>query len=330
MKIYTKHVSRLAVIAISGVVVAMSVPASASESSWPQRPVTIVVPFPPGGMTDVIARRLAQDMQQQVGQTIVVENRAGASGQIGTEYVARAKPDGYTLLVSATHHVINPAVRSHLPYDASKDFTPLALMATTPNLLVVNKDLPVSNVQEFIEWGKKEPGGVMFGSSSIGGATHLSGEMFKLETGLTMTNVPYKGAAPALTDLLGGQIPALFHDVATMAPYVRDNRVKALGVTSKTRSPALPDVPTIAEQGIPGYEAITWIGFYGPAGMPADVAEKLNTIAQASMNSDKARPWFEQNGTEPGQMNLVEYKAFVDNELVKWKDVVTRAGVKVE
>lgn len=326
----TRTFTRFGAAIAAGLSIVATAPALAADAAWPSRPITIVVPFPPGGMTDVIARRMAKDMQDALKQSVVVENRAGASGQIGTEYVARAAPDGYTLLVSATHHVINPAVRPKLPYDAANGFTPLALLATTPNLLVVNKNVPVSNVPEFIAYAKTQPGGIMFGSSSIGGATHLSGEMLKLEAGIPMTHVPYKGASPALTDLLGGQIPALFHDVMTMAPYVRDGRVKALGVTSSTRSSALPDVPTIAEQGVPGYEAITWIGFYGPAGLPADVAERLNTLARASVNSDAARPWFKENGTDPGDMDLKQYAAFVSSELAKWKDVVTRAGVKVE
>lgn len=327
----TKYLARISATIVVGLGLGGATPAMAADAAnWPSRPIMIVVPFPPGGMTDIVARRMAKDLQDTLKQSVVVENRAGASGQLGTEYVARATPDGYTLLVSATHHVINPAVRARLPYDASTSFTPLALLATTPNLLVVNKDVPVSNVPEFIDYARKQPGGIMFGSSSIGGATHLSGELLKLEAGIPMAHVPYKGASPALTDLLGGQIPALFHDVMTMAPYVRDGRVKALGVTSATRSAALPDVPTIAEQGVPGYEAITWIGFYGPANLPPDVAKQLNTLARASVNSAAARPWFTENGADPGNMLLKEFAAFVSSELLKWKSVVTRAGVSVE
>ncbi|MFT0850455.1 tripartite tricarboxylate transporter substrate binding protein [Achromobacter sp. F4_2707] len=303
---------------------------TAAAEEWPSQPITIVVPFPAGGMTDVLARRLAQHMHDKLGQTVVVENRAGASGQIGTAVVARAKPDGYTLLVSATHHSINPAVRSNLPYDTRKDFTNLALMATTPNVLVVNNEVPATNLKEFSEYVKQQPNGVLYGSSSIAGATHLSGELLKLETGLPIANVPYKGATPAMTDLFGGQIPALFHDVTTMTPHIKDGRVKAIGVTSAERSPALPDVPTIAEQGVPNYLAITWIGFYGPAGLPQDIAEKLNTLARESMHTPDALEAFKANGTEPGDLNLKEYDQFVNSELDKWQDVVARAGVKVE
>src|SRR6218665_601730 len=362
-----------------------SAPALAAEAApWPSRPITLVVPFPPGGMTDVGPRRMAKDLQHALGQSVVVDNRAGASGQIGTEHVHRAAPDGYTLLVSATHHVINPALRGKLPYDARSGFTPLALLASTPNVLVVHKDVPAANLSEFIAYARKQPGGSMFGSSSIGGATHLSGELLRLEAGIPMTHVPYKGAAPALADLLAGQIPALFHDVMTMAPYVRDGRVKALvsrhgsdvvgcaqpsersarriarpipsvlasdatprcasmasadrqmigdatlGVTSATRSGALPEVPTIAEQGLPGYQAITWTGSYGPAHRPSAIAERRSALARASVNSAAARPWFKDNGADPGDMDQKQYAAFVASELGKWKNTVARAGVSVD
>lgn len=321
---------KLAAAALLAGLAAVSPFQAASADEWPSQPITIVVPFPAGGMTDVLARRLAQHMHDKLGQSVVVENRAGASGQIGTAQVARAKPDGYTLLVSATHHSINPAVRPNLPYDTRKDFTNLALMATTPNVLVVNEKVPATNLAEFSEYVKKQPDGLLYGSSSIAGATHLSGELLKLETGLKIANVPYKGATPAMTDLFGGQIPALFHDVTTMAPHVLDGRVKAIGVTSAERSPALPDVPTIAEQGVPGYLAITWIGFYGPAGLPEDVAEKLNTLARESMHTEDALAAFKSNGTEPGDLDLAAYDKFVNSELDKWQDVVERAGVKIE
>lgn len=315
---------------LAGLAAASPFQGAAAAEEWPAQPITIVVPFPAGGMTDVLARRLAQHMHDKLGQSVVVENRAGASGQIGTAVVARAKPDGYTLLVSATHHSINPAVRPNLPYDTRKDFTNLALMATTPNVLVVNENVPATNLAEFSEYVKQQPEGVLYGSSSIAGATHLSGELLKLETGLQIANVPYKGATPAMTDLFGGQIPALFHDVTTMAPHVLDGRVKAIGVTSAERSPALPDVPTIAEQGVPGYMAITWIGFYGPAGLPEDIAQKLNTLARESMHTEEALAAFKANGTEPGDLDLAAYDKFVNDELDKWQNVVERAGVKVE
>lgn len=301
-----------------------------AQDNWPQKPVTIIVPFPAGGMTDVLARRIAKDMQTQFKQSFVVENRAGASGQIGTEMAARANPDGYTLLVSATHHVINPAVRAKLPYDAAKDFTPIALLATTPNLLVVNNNVPVSNLQEFLAYAKKQKEGLSYGSSSIGGATHMSGELLKLMTKAPIVHIPYKGATPAMADLLGGQIPALFHDVMTMAPLVKDGKVKAIGVTSGKRSEALPNVPTIAEQGVSGYEAITWIGFYGPANLPKGMVERLNRAAVASMNTAEAKANLAESGTSPGTMTADQFGSFVQSELTKWKRVATEAKVKVD
>lgn len=308
----------------------LSATGAQAQEHWPQKPVTIVVPFPAGGMTDLLARRIARDMQAEFKQPFVVDNRAGASGQIGTEIVARANPDGYTLLVSATHQVINPAVRPKLPYNASKDFTPIALLATTPNVLVVNNNVPVSNLQEFLAYAKKQKDGLSFGSSSIGGATHMSGELLRLMTNTPLTHIPYKGAAPALSDLLGGQIPALFHDVMTMAPYVKDGKVKAIGVTSAKRSEALPNVPTIAEQGVPGYEATTWIGFYGPANLPKPLVERLNRDAVKSMNTAESKANLAQSGTTPGTLNAEQFGAFVQAELVKWKRVATEAKVKVD
>ncbi|MNM97152.1 Tripartite tricarboxylate transporter family receptor [compost metagenome] len=307
----------------------IAAPAFAQEH-WPAKPVTIVVPFPAGGMTDLLARRIARDMQAELKQPFVVDNRAGASGQIGTEIVARANPDGYTLLVSATHHVINPAIRPKLPYNASKDFTNIALLATTPNVLVVNNSVPASNLPEFLAYARKQSEGLSYGSSSIGGATHMSGELLRLMTKVPMTHIPYKGASPALADLLGGQIPALFHDVMTMAPYVKDGKVKAIGVTSARRSEALPNVPTIAEQGVPGYEATTWIGFYGPANLPRPLVEKLNREAVKSMNSAEAKTYLTQNGTSPGALNAEQFGSFVQAELDKWKRVATEAKVKVD
>ncbi|WP_233208399.1 Bug family tripartite tricarboxylate transporter substrate binding protein [Pollutimonas subterranea] len=305
-------------------------PSFAQPDAWPKKPITLIVPFPAGGMTDVLARRIGRDMQETLKQSVVIENRPGASGQIGTQHVAQATPDGYTLLVSATHHAINPALRHNLPYDASKDFTAIALLATTPNLLVVNKDIPVSNLQEYLAYAKKMDGGMLFASSSVGGATHLSGELLKLMTGAPMAHISYKGATPALQDLLGGHVPSLFHDVMTMAPFVKDGQVKAIGVTSSTRSEALPDVPTIAEQGVQGYEAITWIGFYGPAGLDKSITDKLNAIAVKSLNNAEAKEYFTLNGTSPGELNPEQFDSFVHGELTKWKRVVQDANLKVE
>jgi tripartite-type tricarboxylate transporter receptor subunit TctC len=323
-------VAAAAVFTLTALALSAAPYASAADAPWPQKPITLIVPFPAGGMTDVLARRIGKDMQTALKQPVVVENRPGASGQIGTQAVAHAAPDGYTLLVTATHHVINPALRPRLPYDAAKDFTPIALLATTPNLLVVNKDMPVSTLQEYLAYARKEKDGMLFASSSVGGATHLSGELLKLMTDAPMSHVTYKGAAPALQDLLGGHIPSLFHDVMTMAPFVKEGKVKAIGVTSAKRSQALPNVPTIAEQGVPGYEAITWIGFYGPAKLPKPMVDKLNEIAVKSLNTENAKEYFSQNGTSPGQLNPDQFSAFVQSELTKWKRVVQDAKVRVE
>ncbi len=320
----------LAALGALSAVAAIAPGTAAAQENWPSKPVTIIVPFPAGGMTDLLARRIAKDMAVDLKQPVVVENRAGASGQIGTEMVARAKPDGYTLLVSATHHVINPAVRGSLPYDAAKDFTPIALLATTPNVLVVNNNIPAATLPEFLAYAKKQKEGLSFGSSSIGGATHMSGELLKLMTKAPMVHIPYKGATPAMADLLGGQIPALFHDAMTMAPYVKDGKVKAIGMTSAKRSDALPNVPTIAEQGVAGYEATTWIGFYGPANLPKPIVDRLNREAVKSMNAPDSKASLAQSATTPGTMSAEQFGGFVQAELAKWKRVASEAKVKVE
>lgn len=317
------------VAATAGIASVASIVAHA-QTPWPQKPITLIVPFPAGGMTDILARRIGKDMQAELKQPVIIENRPGASGQIGTESAARAVPDGYTLLVSATHHVINPAIRPKLPYDAAKDFTPIALLATTPNVLVVNKSVPVSNLEEYLAYARKGKDGMPFASSSVAGATHLSGELLKLMTGAPMTHIPYKGAAPALQDFLGEHIPSLFHDVMTMAPYIRDGKVKAIGITAAKRSAALPNVPTIAEQGVPGYEATTWIGFYGPANLPKPVVNKLNQLAVSSLNNASAKEYFTQNGATPSQMTPEQFSTFVQNELAKWKRVVQEAKVQAD
>lgn len=306
--------------------------AYAQSGDWPKKqPINIVVPFPPGGLTDVLARRMAKDMQEALKQNVVVENRAGASGQIGTQYVANAAPDGYTLLVSATHHAINPALKSNLPYDPYKSFTDIALLGTTPNLLLVNPDkIKVKDFKEFVEYSKKQKDGVPFASTSIGGSTHLSGELLKMMTGLPLVHVPYRGTTPALADLLGGQVPAAFLDISAVLPHLKEGKLQALGLTSKERLTVVPDVPTLDEEGVKGYEATTWIGFYGPANLPKEIAETLNKIAVESMHNQANNEWITSNGIIASRLNSEDFHTFVHSELEKWKKVVTEAGVKVE
>lgn len=267
---------------LAGAGLAMSMAAAPAADTFNQ-PITLVVPFAAGGMTDVLARQLAKTLQADLKQSVIVDNRSGAGGVIGAEKVARSPADGHTLLVTTTAHVVNPAITKTLPYDTEKDFAPVALLARTPNVLVVNPKLPVNNLRELLAYAKKT-GSLSYGSSGVGGTTHLSGELLASRTGAPLLHVPYKGTALALNDLLGGQIQASFVDALTAIKYVQSGKLRAIAVSTRERNPMLPDVPTIAEQGVPGYETEIWIGFYAPAGTPPAVLERLNTLARASMH----------------------------------------------
>jgi tripartite-type tricarboxylate transporter receptor subunit TctC len=292
--------------------------------------VKIVVPFPPGGTTDILARQLAAELQQRWGQPVVVENRAGASGTIFSEQLARMPADGYTLMLTATHHVINPGLYKNLKYDTRTDFTPIAQVAAVPNVLVVNPSFPAKSVRELIAYAKANPGKVNFGSSGAGGANHLSGELFKSMAGIDMVHVPYKGAAPALNDLLGGQIPVMFDSVPGVIQHIKSGKLRALGVTSLTRSPALPDVPTIDEAGLKGFEATAWFGLYAPGKMAPALRDKLSGDVLQALQSPRIKSQFEQQGAEPGHMTQQQFAAFVDSELGKWSKVIADANVKLE
>lgn len=305
-------------------------PAIAQAGDWPQRPITIVVPFTPGGLSDVSARRLAKAMEAELKQPVVVDNRPGAGGVPGTEIVARAKPDGYTLLVTGPHHIINQAIRSKMPYDAIKDFTPVAMLLSSPLMLVVHPSVPTNNLDEFMAYAKNQKGGASFGSSGVGGTSHLAGEVFRLETGAPMTHVPYKGTSPLLQDLIGGQLASTFLDEASLAPLIRENKVRPIGITSTRRSPLFPNVPTLAEQGYPKLEIVTWMGFYARAGTPNAIVQRLNAIAVKGMNAPDQQPWLQQVGAIAGTMDTAGIKRYTVQELARWQHVSKEAGVTGE
>jgi tripartite-type tricarboxylate transporter receptor subunit TctC len=301
----------------------------AHAQSYPSQTVKIVVPFPAGGTTDILARQLANTLQKQWGQTVIVDNKGGASGTIFSEQLTHMPADGYTLMLTATHHVINPGLYKNLKYDTRTDFTPLAMVAAVPNVLVVNPSFAPRSVTELIAYAKANPGKVNFGSSGNGGANHLSGELFKLLAGVDMVHIPYKGAAPALNDLLGGQIPVMFDSVPGVLPHIQGGKLRALGVTSLKRSPALPDVPTIDEAGVKGFEATAWFGLYAPPRMDPAVREKLANDVLKALQSPQIRTDFSAKGAEPGTMTQAEFAAFVDAELTKWLKVIADANVTV-
>ena len=292
--------------------------------------IRIVVPFPAGGTTDILARFVAQSLGEKLGVTTIVENRAGASGTIGSEYVARSPADGSVLLLTATHHVINPSLYRKLPYDTAKDFSPIAVVATAPNALVVNKDFPAKNVAELIALAKKDPGKLSFGSTGIGGANHLSGELFKQMAGIDIVHIPYRGAAPAMNDLLGGHIPIMFDTLTTVLPAAAAGNIRVLAVTSLTRAASLPDVPTLDESGLKGFESIAWFGLYMPAANDNPAYTRLVAAMKEVLAAPALGEKFATEGVEPGKLFGRDFVRFVDAEIDKWRAVVKFANVPAQ
>jgi tripartite-type tricarboxylate transporter receptor subunit TctC len=321
---------KLAAIVLLGLLIGLGGFGSAYAEDFPVKSIRIIVPFPAGGTTDILARVVAQYLGDKLGVNTIVENRAGASGTIGSELVARSAADGGVLLLTATHHVINPSLFRKLPYDTQKDFSPIAVVATAPNALFVNKDFPAKSVAELIAIAKKEPGKLSFGSTGIGGANHLSGEMFKQMAGVDIVHIPYKGAAPAMNDLLGGHIPIMFDTLTTVLPEAAAGNIRVLAVTSLTRAASLPDVPTLDEAGVKGFESIAWFGLYMPAANGNPAYTKLVAAMKAILASAAIRDKFATQGVDPGQLSGAEFVGFVDAEIKKWGAVVKTANVPLQ
>ena len=290
-----------------------------------------MVPFAAGGATDVLARLVGERLTATLGQQVVVDNRPGAGGNIGSDVVARAEPDGYTILMGAVGtHAINPSLYPKMPYDPVKDFAPVTLVASVPNVLVVNPEVPANSVQELIDLAKAKPGELNFASSGNGTSIHLSGELFKAMTGTDIVHVPYKGSGPAVTDLLGGQVQMMFDNMPSSLPHVKAGKLRALGVTSAKRSPALPEVPTIAEAGVPGYDATSWFGILAPAGTPEPVVTRLQGAIVQALGEPEMRQRMADLGAEPVGDTPAEFGQFIAAEIAKWAKVVNDAGVKLE
>jgi len=304
---------------------------STSAQAFPDRPVRIVVPFPPGGSNDVIARLMAQKLSELWKSSVVVENIGGAGGNIGADSVARAAPDGYTLLLAAPGPlVVNPTLYEKLAFDPAKDFAPVALVASVPIVLAVNPSVKANTVAELIALAKAQPGKLNFGSSGNGSTNHLSGELLKSVAKLDIVHIPYRGAAPAMNDLLGGQIPMMFDNMPAVRPQVEGGKIRALAVASKTRSKALPNVPTMIEAGVPSFEATAWFGLVAPAKTPPDVLKILaETSAKALADSDIAAK-FDKLGAEPGTITGEAFGTFLKAEADKWGKVVNSAGLKIK
>jgi len=317
--------------ALGALAVVLSVHAHA-QAPYPNHPVRIVVPFPAAGTTDILARVTAQRLTETLGQPFVVENRPGAGGNIGAELVAKSPPDGYTMLMGTVGtHAINPSLYEKMPYDHVKDFVPVVLVAGVPNVLVVTPSLPVKSVQELIAYAKANPGKLNFASSGSGTSIHLSGELFKTMTGVSMQHVPYKGSAPALADLAGGQVELMFDNLPSSLALIKAGKLRALAVTSLTRSSALPDVPTISESGLPGFEASSWFGLLAPAGTPKDVVTKVNGEVAKWLATPEAKEKLAAQGAIVASGFAPEdFSRHIASETTKWHKVVKESGAKVE
>ncbi len=300
-----------------------------TPGAWPTRPVRIVVTFPPGGAPDTLARVLADKWGQSLGQTITVDNKPGAGGNIGADFVAKSAGDGLTLLVGTVGtHAINPALYPNLPFNHIKDFTPISFLASTPNLLVVNKDVPAKTTQELIALARKTP--LTFGSSGSGTSIHLSGELFNTLAGVKMQHIPYKGRAQAVPDLLGGRITMIFDNMPSALPLVKGGEVRAIAVTSSARSAAAPDIPTLAESGLPGFEASSWFALLAPAGLPKDVQARINTETARVLAMPDVREKLTQLGLEIAPGTPEALAAHIQLETAKWAKVVKESGAKLD
>ncbi|MEW6121470.1 MAG: tripartite tricarboxylate transporter substrate binding protein [Pseudomonadota bacterium] len=304
--------------------------AGARAETYPSRPVKLVVPYPAGGTTDIIARLIATQLSEKLGQPFVVDNRAGASGAIGTSAVAKSAPDGYTLLMgTANTHGINSALQKSLPYDALKDFAPITVVASTPNVLVVNPSLPAQNLPELIALAKKEPGKLNYGSTSAGGSPHMSAELLKMMTGINITHVPYKGAAPMLTDLVGGHIPIGFDNLPSAMPFIESGKLRAIAVTTAKRWPGAPNIPTIAET-VPGYEVSGWFGILAPAGTPPAIVDLIQRTVADAVAKPEVRKQLEAVGAEPVANTPAAFAKQIEADVARWKTVADTTGVKLD
>jgi len=318
---------------VAGLVAAavLAAPMATMAQNYPTKPIRLIVAFPAGGSTDIIARLVAQRLGEKLGQQVIVDNRGGAGGTIGTEIAARAAPDGHTLTMGTTStHVIAPAAYAKVNYDPVKDFEPLTLVASTPYLLVLHPGVKANNLKEFIALAKSQPGRMNFASAGTGSTTQLAMEMLKLAAGIDIVHVPYNGNGPAGTAVLGGQVQALFGSMPAVLPHAQANRVRAIAVGTAKRSPALPNVPTVAESGYPGFEVSLWLGFFAPKGTPKPVLTKLQAELTAIANSPDMKTAFEKNGASPVTNTPAEMNTLMKTELDKYSKVVKAVGIQLK
>jgi len=302
-----------------------------AQGSWPDKVVHIIVPFAAGGSTDLVARRIGNDLAKRIGQPVIVENKAGAGGLIGSQFVAKSAPDGYTLLMgTVSTHAIAPSVYANVPYDIVKDFTPLTMVGTIPDLIVVNPNVPVKNLAEFIALAKSKPGMVTYASGGKGTSSHLGSEYFAAEAGVRLNHIPFKGSGPALIDVLGGHVDMMLDVIMTSLEPLKSGKLRALAITSKTRSPLLPDVPTVAESGIPGFEAIIWFGLFAPAGMPADLQKRIAGQLDAVINEPEMKKFLLTQGIQAAGTGPEPLAAQIKSDMAKWSKVAQIAKIVPE
>ena len=303
----------------------------AGAQAWPSKPIKWVVPFAPGGTTDILARTVGDKLAIALGVPVVIENKPGAGGGIGAEFTAKSAPDGYTIMGGTiSTHAINASLYSKLPYDPVKDFVPITLIARVPNMLVVNPSVPAKDVKELIALLKANPGKYTFASSGNGTSQHLSGELFKTMAGVEMQHIPYKGSPPALQDVVGGQVTMTFDNITTAWPLAKAGKLRALAVTTANRSAIAPDVPTLAESGLPGFEVGSWQGVFAPAGTPPEIIKRLNMEIVKILNMPEVKEKLIGLGAEPVGNSPEEFSAMVKLEVVKWADVVKKSGARVD
>jgi tripartite-type tricarboxylate transporter receptor subunit TctC len=308
-------------------IVLLCVCTTAQPQSYPTKPVRLVVPFAPGGSTDIIARVLGQKLNEMWGQPVLVDNRAGGSTVIGTEIVAKAPPDGHTLLVTPAPFTIVPSLMQKLPYDPQKDFEPITLINTTPLVVVVHPAVPAKSIRELIALAKARPGTLNYGSSGSGGSNHLAGELFNAMAAVKMVHVPYKGNAPALTDLAGGHVDVVFNGLTSALPLIKSGKLRALGMTSLNRSAALPDVPTLDEAGLKGFQAVAWNGLTAPARTPKSVIDRINADVLKVVRSAELVEKLKAEGSDPVGSSVDQYARFLRDEIVKWNKVIRFANI---
>ena len=315
-------------LALTAASVAGTLPSLASAQAYPHQPIQVVVPFPAGGIVDNVTRKLGTQLTASLGQPIIIDNKAGAGGSIGAAQVARAKPDGYTLLSAFDTHAVNPLLYK-LPFDSDKDLKPVALVATSPLVLLVHPSVPVKNVQELVALAKAKPGSLNYASTGAGSSNHLTAELFKSISGASMMHVPYKGGAPAITDIVGGQVQVMFVSVTSVLAYIRSGKLRPLAVTSKERIAALPDVPPIGDT-YKGFEVYSWVGLLAPSGVPADIITTLNASVNVALKTPDVQKFLEDQSLKPAGGTPEQFGAFMKAETQKWGDVIKRQNIKVE